>query len=41
MMCISVDLPEPDGPHDGDELAALQVDGHSGERVDGGVAAAR
>ena len=25
-MCISVDLPEPDGPGDRDELAGLDVD---------------
>ena len=40
MMCMSVDLPEPDGPMTATKSPALQRDGHSAQRVDGGVAAA-
>ena len=35
---MSVDLPEPDGAHDGDELAAVDGQAHAVERVQLGVA---
>ena len=40
MMFMKVDLPEPDGPHDGDELALGDVDADAGERTHLGVAQA-
>ena len=33
-MCISVDLPDPDGPHHGGELPARDLDGDPAESVD-------
>ena len=40
MQCISVDLPEPDGPMMATNSPAWSDDGHAAQRVDGGVAAA-
>ena len=40
MMCMSVDLPEPDGPMMAVQLAAADLDVDAAQRVDGGVAAA-
>ena len=37
-MCISVDLPEPDGPGDGDELARLDVEVGAAQRPHGDLA---
>ena len=37
-MCISVDLPEPDGPGDGDELARLDVEVAPAQRPHGHLA---
>ena len=34
MMCISVDLPEPDGPHDREHLAFADLQVDAAERVD-------
>ena len=34
MRFMSVDLPEPDGPHDGDVLARLDVEADAAQRVD-------
>ena len=39
-MCISVDLPEPDGPMTAVSRPRGDVDGHAAQRVDGGVALA-
>ena len=39
-MCISVDLPGARRPHDGDELAARDVERDAPQGVDGGVALA-
>ena len=40
MQCISVDLPEPDGPMIGGELAALELDRDAVERAHLGLAGA-
>ena len=37
-MCIRVDLPEPDGPGDGDELALLDVQVRAAQRADDDLA---
>ena len=37
MMFIAVDLPEPDRPHDRDELAVVDRQIDAGERVHGGA----
>jgi len=37
---MNVDLPEPEGPHDGDELALLDLEGHRPQCVDHTGAAA-
>ncbi len=39
-MCISVDLPEPDGPMTADELAGAHVERDAAKRLDGGLALA-
>ena len=39
-MCISVDLPEPDGPMTAVSWPRGDVDGDAAQRVDGGVALA-
>ena len=39
-MCISVDLPEPDGPMIAVNVPALEVDAHAAQRVDGAGALA-
>ena len=39
-MCISVDLPEPDGPITATSLRALNGERDAAERVDGGLALA-
>ena len=39
-MCISVDLPEPDGPMIAAKRPRSNGHGHAVERVDGGVALA-
>ena len=39
-MCISVDLPEPDGPMIAAKRAALEIDADAGERVDRDLALA-
>ena len=38
MQCISVDLPDPDGPMIAVNSAGLEVEGHPGQGVHGGVA---
>ena len=40
MQCMSVDLPEPDGPITAVKRARGDVEVDAGERVDGGVAGA-
>ncbi len=37
-MCISVDLPEPDGPVTDDELSAVDVERHAAQRANHDVA---
>ena len=39
-MCISVDLPDPDGPMIAVNDPRVELDGHAAQRVDGGVALA-
>ena len=40
MMFMAVDLPEPEGPNDGDEFAARDGKIDAGQRVDAGLAMA-